>query len=144
MTNNCPCFVWCNGLVFMKRHGTCGLLPFCSDLYESFTKDQQWTDSREVEVTGVHCRTPTGEVLFKDLSFCVPRGKNTLYVVTPLTHSSSPTHPFPLVVRVAALLFPSPGHLIRLLSSSSWVPVLVFVPTASWDLLAAASRRCSA
>ena len=49
-----------------------------SDLYESVRRKANLRDSTIVELANVHCRTPTGEVLFKDLSFTVHKGENLL------------------------------------------------------------------
>lgn len=51
-----------------------------SGLYDTIAQTGRLRDSPVVKLEGVHCRTPTGEVLFRDLGFEVHEGQNLLCV----------------------------------------------------------------
>lgn len=54
------------------------LLCLPSKMYSSFAKTGNMREGVTVEVDKVNCRTPTGHVLFKDLSFSVPQGEDLM------------------------------------------------------------------
>lgn len=64
--------------VHTPAHAATVLLCLPSKMYSSFAKTGNMREGVTVEVDKVNCRTPTGHVLFKDLSFSVPQGEDLM------------------------------------------------------------------